>query len=88
MTEERWIDEPVMVQARFLPEGKVVPTAFVWNGHTRYITSVGRQWVDENTPNERHFLVQTASFDTFELVLDTAKLSWRLARAWVREGAV
>ncbi len=84
MAEERWVNESVMVQARFLPDGKVVPTAFVWDGRTRYVTSVGRQWVDENAPNERHFLVQTASFDTFELVLDTTTLCWRLARAWIR----
>ncbi|NOZ29923.1 MAG: hypothetical protein GXP39_17985 [Chloroflexi bacterium] len=84
MSEERWIGEPVMVQARFLPDGRVVPTAFIWEGRTRYVSSVGRQWTEDENPSKRHFLVQTAAFDTFELVLDTENLSWRLARAWIR----
>ncbi|MCD6291509.1 MAG: hypothetical protein J7M34_13480 [Anaerolineae bacterium] len=84
MSEERWIDEPVMVQARFLPDGQIIPTAFIWEGHTRYIMSVGRQWVGDEHPSMRHFLVQTAASDTFELALDTEKLCWRLTRAWIR----
>ncbi|MCS7222347.1 MAG: hypothetical protein RML36_06630 [Anaerolineae bacterium] len=84
MSEERWVNEPVMVQARFLPDGRITPTAFSWGGHTRYIASVGRQWVEEGPPPERHFLVQTAALDTFELALDITTLRWRLVRAWER----
>ncbi len=84
MSEERWIDEPLMVQVRFLPDGRITPIAFSWGGRTRYITSVGRQWIEDGPPPERHFLVQTAALDTFELALDVATLQWRLVRAWER----
>ncbi len=84
MTEERWINQPVMVQARFLPDGRVIPIAFIWEGYTRYIASVGRQWIEEGPPPQRHFLVQTAAFDTFELAFDVTTLRWQLVRAWER----
>jgi hypothetical protein len=82
MADERWIDEPVMVQVRFSPDGRITPTAFFWGGRTRYIASVGRQWVEDGPPPERHFLVQTATLDTFELALDMTLLRWRLVRVW------
>jgi hypothetical protein len=79
-----FVDEAVLVQARFLPDGVVQPAAFIWRGRTRYVAAVGRQW-DEAAEGVswRCYLVQTPTAETFELRLDTAGMRWILARAWL-----
>ena len=83
------IDEPVVVQARFLPDGRVHPTAFIWQGRTRYLAGLGRNWTEPASQgNWRCFLAQTASGDTVELRWHDTTHQWRLWRAWWRQHAV
>jgi hypothetical protein len=75
---------PILVQARFLPEGGVRPTAFIWRDRTRYIAALGREWEEETEGTHwRCYLVQTPNGETFELRLDSAGMRWILARAWL-----
>jgi hypothetical protein len=75
-----------MVQARFLPDGQIQPTAFIWQGRTRYIVDVGRQWQeDAGGASWRCFLVQSPSQETFELRFDPTASRWLLERAWLRD---
>lgn len=86
---ETIINEPIMAQVRFLPGGHVQPTAFVWQGRTRYLAGLGRQWTTEDESGAwRCFLAQTANGDTVELRWHTATHEWRLFRAWWRENLV
>jgi len=88
MTLWKFIDEPIVVQARFDHEGKVQPVSFVWRSHTRYIADLGRQWLDETGEAPvRCFLVRTACGDTFELHLELPALRWVLHRAWIQPRA-
>lgn len=80
------IDEPVMVQVRFLPKGVVQPTAFIWQERTRYLAGLGRQWDEAGEAGQwRCFLAQTAGGDTVELRWNTQTHEWRLWRAWWRD---
>ena len=83
MTLPEFINEPILVQARFLPDGRVQPTAFIWRERTRYITDWGRQW-DEAADGVtwRCYLVRTPNQETFELRYIPAEGRWMLARAW------
>ncbi|MBC8446785.1 MAG: hypothetical protein H8D78_03455 [Chloroflexi bacterium] len=83
MTQWQFVDEPIMVQARFDAQGRTQPVAFVWRNRTRYVTDVGREWVDETNGDapRRCFLVRAANGDTFELRLELKTLRWRLHRA-------
>ena len=68
MSIPEFINEPILVQARFLPDGQVLPTAFIWRERTRYIADHGRQWeetVDDTT--WRCYLTRTPTGETFEL---------------------
>jgi hypothetical protein len=85
MSPPELVGEPILVQARFLPEGGVQPVAFIWRNHTRYISALGRQWEEETGGTRWHcYLVQTPNGETFELRLDTVAMRWILARAWPR----
>jgi hypothetical protein len=83
-----FINEPILVQARFLPDGQIQPTAFIWRGRTRYVADIGRQWQEEigGIP-WRCYLVRTPASETFDLRLDLAGGRWVLARAWLIEHA-
>ncbi|MCS6842776.1 MAG: hypothetical protein NZ528_00400 [Caldilineales bacterium] len=88
MTEVR-LDEPVAVQARFLSNGRVRPTAFVRQGRTYRLAGLGRQWTEERDDGVwRCFLAQTTAGDTVELRWNQATHQWRLGRAWWRSAAV
>ncbi len=76
--------EPILVQARFLPDGGVQPSAFIWRNRTRYVAATGREWEEEVKGTLwRCYLVQTPNTETFELRLDLARMRWILARAWL-----
>ena len=78
------VGEPILVQARFLPEGGVQPTAFIWRNRTRYVAALGREWEEEVEGTLwRCYMVQTPNAETFELRLDPAGMRWMLARAWL-----
>jgi hypothetical protein len=89
MTLWTLVDEPITVQARFDLEGGVQPVAFIWNGRTRYIADLGRQWLDDagEASTARGFLVRSACGDTFELRLELPALRWLLHRAWIQPRA-
>jgi hypothetical protein len=77
-----WIgNEAVAVEAQFLPDGEIRPTAFTWRGRRWRIAGLGRQW-DE--ANGRHVLVEATDGSRFELCLTSTQSSWRLLRAWER----
>ena len=83
MTVPEFIDEPILVQARFLPDGRIQPTAFVWRRRTRYIADIGRQWQEEASGVTWHcYLARTPTRETFELRLDRGGGRWVLAKAW------
>ncbi|GAB4528392.1 MAG: hypothetical protein Kow0063_04560 [Anaerolineae bacterium] len=74
-------DEPVSVEARLLPDGKIHPTAFSWRGRRQSVTGLGRQW---EAADGRHVLVTTGNGNRYELCLSSDQKSWRLRRAWER----
>ena len=74
-------DEAVAVEAHFLPDGKVQPTAFTWRGRRWIVSGLGRQWDDADG---RHVLVLVADGSRFELCLTLPQTGWRLLRAWER----
>jgi hypothetical protein len=86
MTTPTYVHEPVLVQARFLPNGHVQPTAFIWRERTRYIADTGREWdeADEGA-SWRCYLVRTPNMETFELRFDPGGSRWLLQRAWLND---
>jgi hypothetical protein len=83
VTTPTYVHEPVLVQARFQPDGRMQPTAFIWQNRTRYISDLGRQWQETSEGATWHcFLVQTPSLETFELRYDPSSGRWLLERAW------
>lgn len=79
MSSKWFRDEVVPVEARFLPDGKVQPTAFTWRGRRWHVTGLGRQWDDTDG---KHVLIEVLDGSRFELCLTAAQGSWRLLRAW------
>lgn len=72
-------DEAVAVEAQFLSDGEVRPTAFTWRGRRWSVAGLGRQWDDADG---RHVLVVAPDGSRFELCLTSTQSSWRLLRAW------
>lgn len=84
MSEMEFINEPILVEARLLPDGQAQPIAFRWRNQVHRIVDTGRQWqeqADETT--WQCYLVRTADGSTFDLRLDEAGARWLLARAWL-----
>ena len=84
MTTPISVNEPVVVQARFLEDGQIQPrplsgvgvpvTSPTWDASgKRYVSGV--IW--------RCYLVRTPNAETFELRLDMAGARWVLERAWL-----
>jgi hypothetical protein len=85
MTVELMVDEPVRVLVRMLPNGKVVPTSFIWRDRTRYVGDVGRQWEERvDGKSVRCFLIKSVENETYELRWDPTADDWRIYRAWMR----
>jgi hypothetical protein len=79
-----FINQPVLVEMRFLPDGQVQPRAFRWRNQVHPIVDVGRQWQEQADETTWHcYLVRTVDGSTFELRLDEAGARWLLARAWL-----
>ncbi len=86
MSLPQFIDEPVLVQVRLLPDGAVQPVAFVWRDRTRPIIDLGRQWDEMRDGIQwRCYLARTEDRKTFELRFASATGRWLLHRAWLRE---
>ena len=71
------MNEPVDVEARFHPDGRVEPRAFLWRGRRYLVTALGRTWEEGD---ERRFLVMTPGDQVFELAYRPAEAAWRLRR--------
>jgi hypothetical protein len=85
MSNPIFIDQPVVVEARLLPDGQIEPIAFAWQDRRQAITGTGRRWQEAPDGKQRmHYLVQTATSDVFELCIDTGTGQWRLLRAWLQ----
>jgi PncC family amidohydrolase len=84
MSHLEFVNEPISVQARFLPDGQMQPIAFTWRERTRYIADIGRQWQDEIDGTVwRSYLVRSSKAEVFELRFDPIRNRWMLARAWL-----
>jgi hypothetical protein len=67
-------DESVSaVDADLLPDGRVTPRAFTWQGRRRLVSSIGRQWIEGE---RRHVLVRTDVNDTIELSVSMPAMNW------------
>ncbi len=89
MPNVEFIDQPVSVEIRLLPDGQAEPVAFAWQRRRLVITSIGRRWQETGERfHHHHYLVQTAGSDVFELQMDTTTGEWRLLRAWLQDRAV
>ncbi len=85
MALPEFVNEPILVQARFLPDGHIQPTAFIWRDRTRYIADHGREWEEAaDGVAWRCYLVRTPTGETFELRCALAEGRWILSRAWLR----
>ena len=86
MSVPEFIDEPILVQARLLPDGEVQPTAFIWREGTYLIADWGRQWQeDAGSAIWNCYLVRTSNLETYELRLNRAAGQWVVARVWRNE---
>jgi hypothetical protein len=84
MALPEFIDEPILVQARFFPDGRIEPTAFIWRNRTRYIADWGRQWQEDAGGQAwQCYLVRTPNQETFDLRYAPTEGRWKLHRAWL-----
>jgi PncC family amidohydrolase len=66
-------DRVSAVDADLLPDGRVTPRAFTWQGRQRFVSSIGRQWIEGEC---RHVLVRTDGNDTIELSVSMPAMGW------------
>lgn len=66
---------PIMVNADFEPKGKIHPRAFVYQGRTIPVDSIGRQW---QAGDERHVLVMDSNLQHYHLVFQPEPGEWYL----------
>lgn len=78
MIEE--INQPIAVIALY-DKGTVRPLRFKWGGRVYRVKKVNHTWSQKigHSPY-LHIAVETDGYNTMELVVDPADLSWRLAR--------
>jgi hypothetical protein len=75
------INEPIDVIALFTEHGQLRPYRFRWKSGAFRISKVISTWKVAEVPHLKvHFSVKAQSPDYFELVFDTEKLTWELAR--------
>ena len=72
------MSESIPVEARFEPDGTLLPLAFEWKGKRYIIESRGRQWEENGT---QHFLVMASDNQVFELVYIKGENQWQLRRS-------
>ena len=68
----------IHVEAFFGEDGKIRPSAFVWDGRRFPILSLGRQWQEGWV---RRFLVMTAGEQVFEISFNEDDGSWSMGRS-------
>ena len=75
-------NDPVDVIIAFV-DGAMRPIRFRWQGRVVRIRSVTGQWTRrEGQTLLRHFAVQGAGDDSYELCYDSRAARWLLCRAW------
>jgi hypothetical protein len=75
------INEPIDVIALFTEHGQLQPFRFRWKSGAFKISKILSTWKVAEVPNLRiHFSVKAQSPDCFELVFDTQKFTWKLAK--------
>ena len=79
MTHEEFVDERVSVVAAMDDEGQLNPQRVTWQARKYRITSVGRQWDEDDG---RHVLVEVTNGTRFELLLRREDFVWRIKRIW------
>jgi hypothetical protein len=71
------MNEPLAVEARFMEDGSIRPTAFIWRDKRHVVRAWGRSWLEED---ERRFLVMIAGERVYELAFLPAEAAWRMKR--------
>lgn len=69
------VNRPTRVEVSFDEQGRPRVRRFSWEGKMLPVTSVGRNWMDEDG---RHLLVMAAGERIFELLLERSELRWRV----------
>jgi hypothetical protein len=78
-----FVGESVSVEARQRPDGRLLPSAFSWQGRRYVIHSWGREGSEcRDGRAEYCYLVQTAGPESWELCHDPDSGAWTLARRW------
>jgi hypothetical protein len=81
-----FVNQPINVEVRLLPDGTVRPLAFVWRGRRYEIESWGRESKETQEGQPVHcYLVQTAGPEAWELCQNTETAQWTLARHWAEK---
>ena len=76
------LSDPVGVLTAFV-DGSMRPIRFRWQGRIVRVRKVTGQWNRrEGQAVLRHFAVQGAKDDSYELVFDPRVAKWTLSRAW------
>lgn len=78
MTSEK-MNEKVVVGAVFGHGGTVKPAWFFWNGRKVRLTQTTYSWTERRGTDTLHHFAVTDGADTYELVLDSSTLAWRLS---------
>jgi hypothetical protein len=71
------VNEAIIVEVRVKTDGSIRPLAFSWRGNQYRVSSIGRQWEQDD---ERHFLVMTPDERVYELAYLHKEGRWRLCR--------
>lgn len=74
----RFVDDPIIVDARHDTQGNVMPLAFTWRGQHYPVTGLGRTYTQDD---DRYFLVMTPGDQIFELRWQAADNRWFVTRA-------
>jgi hypothetical protein len=73
------LNEKIIVGAIFGHDNPVSPAWFVWNGRKIRVTHTNYSWTERQGTDMLHHFAVTDGQDSYELVLDTTSLAWRLA---------
>jgi hypothetical protein len=67
-------------------DGRVQPVRFKWAGRTHTVSRVAYAWVTrEGAHPLHHFSLLAGGKDVYEVVFDTYRMSWWLARVHMEE---
>jgi len=62
-------------------DGRIQPVKFKWGGRTLKVSRIAYSWVTKDGAHPQyHFSLLAGSKDVYEVVFDTFKMMWLLAR--------